>query len=68
MCQQDRLSLLEVGVTGKMGVTDRLGGLEQCPLQALNERHDLIDRGLRPQTEVGGHLVVAAPTGVELRS
>ena len=64
--QVDGLCALQVRVAGHRPVDVSLGGIEQDARQAL----DPLDRALggltREEGDVGGHLVVARPRGVEL--
>ncbi len=64
--QEHGLGPLHVGVTGEVDV----GGVDGALGQRVLERHDLeghADQGAAaPQAQRGGHLVVAAPPGVQL--
>ncbi|MND45824.1 hypothetical protein D3C80_366880 [compost metagenome] len=61
-----RLGGLQVGEAGHDGVGFRLGQAEQALLQTGDFLDDGIDFIAQPQADVGGHLVVAATTGVQL--
>ncbi len=66
--QQHRLGPLEVGVAGQVGLAGGLGQLEQHLLEDEHPTGDPDDLALGEEPQIGGHLVVAAATGVQLRA
>ena len=66
VCQRYRLGLLQVRVTRQVRIARCFGLAEQGPLKLTHEVTDLIDRRKGPQPNIGGDLIVAAPTRVHL--
>ncbi len=66
MRRQHRLGPLHVGVAGQDQVLMPLGRLDEGDLQGLDPAVDPVERIARPELDVGGDLVVAAPRRVEL--
>ncbi len=64
--EKHRLSPLEVGVAGQVGVARLLGPAKQHLLQGDDLADQAPELTLRIEPEVGDHLVVAASTGVQL--
>ena len=66
MGQQHGLRPLQVGVARKVDASGGLGSFEEHVLQGKDAVHDVAQLALAPQPQIGGHLVVAAPAGVQL--
>ena len=63
---QDRLGPLQVGVAGQDQAGMAVGRADEGFLQGHEPGVDPVDRVAGPELDVGRHLVVAAPGGVEL--
>ncbi len=61
-----RLGRLQVGKTGHDGFSFTLGLAQQALLQTGDFAEDQVDFVAQPQTDIGGDLIVAAATGVQL--
>ena len=66
--QQHRLCPLEVGVAGQVGLASLVGSVSERFLKVGDQADDLTQFPHHPEPQVGGHLVVAAPAGVEAGS
>ena len=66
MGEQHRLGALEMGVPGQVHIARLDGAIEQDDLQVGHGAGDVDELALRPQPQVGGHLIVAAARGVQL--
>jgi hypothetical protein len=64
--QQHGLGPLEVGVAGQVDVAGLLGPVQQHRLEVEHGQGHVGERPLHVAAEGGGHLVVAAPAGVQL--
>ena len=65
MGQEDRLGLLEVRVAREVGATRLVGPISQCGLERGDQAGQVGQFVEDPEPEVGGHLVVSAPAGVQ---
>ena len=63
--QQDRLGLLQVRVTGEISLAHLVGSGGQRVLECRHEASQVCQFPQCPQPEVGGHLVVPTPPGVQ---
>src|SRR5437870_1330365 len=68
MREKDRLSALQMGVTGHDNIDMLLGDLERRSLQRAKMRIDFGDLRLDVKPEIDRDLIVAAAGGVELRA
>ena len=66
MRQQHGLSPLEMGVAGQVHPLGAERPVEERLLQVEHTERDRVQFAFAPQAQVGGHLVVATPGGVEL--
>ena len=63
---EDRLRALQMGITGQDQVAVPLGGGDVGGLQGDEAGVDPVERVAGPELDVGGDLVVPAPSGMEL--
>ncbi len=68
MAERHRLARLEVGIARHDGPDMLLGAGQQRLLQRVDPVEGNIDRAAHEKFEIGRHLVVARPRGVELAS
>jgi hypothetical protein len=66
MTERDGLGMLQVGEAGRVRRYMLRRLVEECALQVGDGQRDAPDLVAQVQPEVGGHLVVPAPTGAKL--